>query len=181
MFAPTEPDLFTTTSPPLFELLCSYVTDDQAHVLHVDFEGRCTRNIKIIGGDNWCQHAEALCLAWAVDGHPVELWWPGDPVPLAFIEAAKNPRWIVTSFNAAFERSVFRHILIPKFGFPEIPLEQWRCSQAMAAALALPLDLDQLAEALDLNHRKDATGHKLMMKMTKPRKPLKREDPTALL
>ena len=90
MFAPTEPDLFTTTSPPLFELLCSYVTDDQAHVLHVDFEGRCTRNIKIIGGDNWCQHAEALCLAWAVDGHPVELWWPGDPVPLAFIEAAKN-------------------------------------------------------------------------------------------
>jgi DNA polymerase len=182
MFVPREEtDLFTTTSHQPFEQVAGYLTDDRPHTLHIDFEGRCRRDIRVVGGDVWAQHAEALCLGYAVDSGPVALWWPSDPVPLAFLEAARNPKWIVTSFNAAFERSVFRHVLIPQFSFPEIPLEQWRCSQAMAAALALPLELDLLAEALDLNERKDTAGRKLMMKMTKPRKPRKSEDPDAIL
>jgi DNA polymerase len=176
MLRQTEP--ITSMFTP-FELP-SYLTE-KPHILHIDFEGRCRLDIEVVGADNWARHAEALCLAYAVDDGPVQLWWPGDPVPIAFIEAARHPKWIVVAFNAAFERAVFSHILIPRFGFPEIPLQQWRCSQAMAAALALPLKLEHLADALDLIESKDKARHKLMLKMTKPRKPRKGEDPTVIL
>jgi DNA polymerase bacteriophage-type len=170
MYAPAT-DLFANISrPPVLDPVeYAYLTDGEPHALHIDFEGRCRRSIKVVGGDNWAREAEALCLAYAVDDGAVELWWRGDAVPpAAFFIAARDPQWIVISFNAAFERSVFRHILIPQHEFPDIPLAQWRCSQAMAVALALPAELDLLAEALDLVERKDAAGHKLMLKMTKP-------------
>jgi DNA polymerase len=60
-------------------------------------------------------------------------------------------------------------------GWPVMRWEQWRCSAAKAAAHALPRALDDAAAALHLPIRKDAEGSKLMKKMTKPRKPLKKE------
>jgi DNA polymerase len=153
--------------------------DGTPHVLHFDVEGRNRINIKLSGGDLWAQTATILCLAYAVDDGPVKLWWPGDPVPVAFIEAARNPLWIVTAFNAAFERAMMQYVLTPQFRFPEIPLARWRCTQAAASALALPATLDRIAIALDLTERKDEAGHKLMQKMSKPRRPRKGEDPNS--
>src|ERR1019366_9805027 len=51
----------------------------------------------------------------------------------------------------------------------------WRCSAAKAAARALPRALDEAVNALHLPILKDAEGHKLMMKMSKPRKSRKAE------
>lgn len=53
----------------------------------------------------------------------------------------------------------------------EIPHSRWRCSAAKAAAVALPRKLEKACEALGLEHRKDMAGHRLMLKMSKPRKP----------
>ena len=52
----------------------------------------------------------------------------------------------------------------------------------MAAALSagLPGRLDKLADALELGHRKDAAGQRLMMQMARPRKPRQGEDQTAI-
>ena len=36
---------------------------------------------------------EVLCVAFAVDDDPMQLWRPGDPVPPEFIEAAADPTW----------------------------------------------------------------------------------------
>jgi DNA polymerase len=150
------------------------------HVLHFDVEG-CNRiNIKVSGSDLWALSTTILCLAYAIDDSSPKLWRPGDPVPVAFIEAARNPPWIVTAFNAAFERAMMHHVLTPQFGFPEIPLPRWRCTQAAASALALPASLDDIAIAVDLTERKDEAGHKLMQKMSKPRRPRKAEDPNSL-
>jgi DNA polymerase len=158
----------------------NYMSDGKSHVLHFDVEGRNRVDIKLCGGDLWAQTATIVCLAFAVDDDLINLWRPGEPVPPAFIEAACNPRWIVTAFNAGFERAMMRHVLTPQFGFPEIPLAQYRCTQAAASALALPASLDDIAIALDLIERKDRTGYKLMLKMTKPRRPRKAEDPTKI-
>jgi DNA polymerase len=48
---------------------------------------------------------------------------------------------------------------------------------AMCLAQALPAKLGLAAEALDLLHRKDKAGHRLMLSMSKPRRPRKGEDP----
>ena len=105
---------------------------------------------------------------------------PGDAIPPEFYEAAKNPNWLVVAHNAHFEMAIEQHILGPRFGWPLIPLEQQRCTMAMALALSLPAKLDAVARALELRHRKDAVGHRLMLMMSKPRKPHKDEDPKQL-
>lgn len=82
---------------------------------------------------------------------------------------------LVEAHNAWFERNIWRHISMPRYGWPEIALTQWRCSAAQAAAVSLPRGLDDALAAMQLALRKDASGAKVMMKMTKPRKPRKAE------
>jgi DNA polymerase len=77
------------------------------------------------------------CCAYALDDSEIKLWKPGKPIPEEFIEAAKNPDWIVSSFNDAFERRIEQHIMAPRYGWPLVPLARHRCSQAAALALAL--------------------------------------------
>ena len=48
---------------------------------------------------------------------------------------------------------------------------------AAALALALPAKLELVAEVLELQHQKDRTGQRLMVMMSKPRRPRKDEDP----
>lgn len=82
---------------------------------------------------------------------------------------------LVEAHNAWFERNIWRHIMVPRFGWPEMPARSWRCSAAQAAAVSLPRGLDDALAAMRLALRKDATGAKVMMKMTKPRKARKAE------
>jgi DNA polymerase len=109
-----------------------------------------------------------------VDDGPVKLWTPGDPTPPEFIEAARNPDWVVSAFNDNFERQIERHIMNPRYGWPIIPLERHRCTQARALASALPASLGMAALAVGLDHQKGNT--RLMVQMAKPRRPRKNED-----
>lgn len=79
------------------------------------------------------------------------------------------------AYNAFFERAIWTNILTPKYGFPLPAWDQWRCSAAKAAAHALPRHLGDAGEALGLDTQKDDTGHKLMLKISKPRKSRKKE------
>lgn len=82
---------------------------------------------------------------------------------------------LVEAHNAWFERGVWKNIMEPRYGWPAIAGDQWRCSAAKAAAHSLPRGLDDACHALGLSIRKDAAGGKVMMKMNKPRKPRKAE------
>ena len=112
---------------------------------------------------------EVLCAAFAVDDGPVQLWRPGDPIPPEFFEAAANPSWVVAAHNDAFETAIEQHVLHARHGWPIIPLERHRCTQAMCLALGLPARLSAAADALELENRKDAAGERLMHQMSKPR------------
>ena len=118
------------------------------HVLHHDLETRSTVDLKAAGAAKYAADpaTEVICLCYAVDDEPVQLWVPGDPVPAEFIEAAANPLWVTNAHNDGFERPITRHILEPRHGFPAIPLERRRCSMSMAYAAALPGSLEKVVE-----------------------------------
>ena len=115
----------------------------------------------------------------------VALWHPPFPhlsIPEADChdELIELMEWIdaghlVEAHNSWFERGIWTNILVPRNGWPTIGANQWRCSAAKAAAHALPRGLDDSITALRLPVKKDLEGHKLMMKVSKPRKPRKAE------
>jgi DNA polymerase bacteriophage-type len=152
------------------------------HVLHRDYETRSRAILKLVGTHKYAADpsTEIASVAYAVDDGPVQLWLPGDPVPSEYFEAANNPTWVVAAHNDSFETAVEQHILGPHYGFPLIPLERHRCTQAAALVLGLPARLDRLADALELENRKDKAGERLMHQMSKPRKPHKDEDPSKI-
>ena len=84
-----------------------------AHVLHRDIETRSTVGLKKVGALKYAADAttEVLCVAYAADNQPPQLWVPGDPVPPEFLEASKDPSWIVVAHNDAFESAIEQHVL----------------------------------------------------------------------
>jgi DNA polymerase len=148
-------------------------------VLYRDFETRSIIDLRKCGAYQYASHpsTDVWCCAFAVDDGDIRVWIPGDDVPPEFIQAAHDSDWLVSSFNDTFERLIEREIMGPRYGWPQIPIEQHRCSQAAALALALPASLDGAARALGLEQQKDDAGRRLMMQMARPRKPRADEDP----
>jgi DNA polymerase bacteriophage-type len=148
------------------------------HTLHRDGETWSQDDLKKVGAHSYAADpsTEVLCMGYAVNHDPVQLWLPANPVPPEFLEAAFNPSWVVCAHNDAFETAIERHVLHPRYNWPLVPLERHRCTQAMCLALGLPAKLGTVADALELENRKDAAGERLMHQMSKPRKPRKDED-----
>jgi DNA polymerase len=147
-----------------------------------DIETRSTLDLKAVGAWRYAANSttEVLCVAYAVDDGPVEVWVPGDPPPTEFTEAARDPRWIVVAHNDQFETAVEHLLLHPRFGWPLVPIGQHRCTMAASLAAALPAGLDRAAAALGMSVRKDTEGARLMKLMAKPRRPRKCEDPNVV-
>lgn len=155
-----------------------------------DFETKSTCDIRRCGGWVYSTHptTEPLCMAFRLpiwDAGKVALWHP--PFPHLGIhdegdtsELAEFFRWIldgglIIAHNSAFEKAIWQNVMVPRYGWPAVPLDRWRCSAARAAAHALPRALGDACSALHLTVRKDEDGHRLMQKLTKPRKPRKAE------
>src|ERR1035437_10065772 len=158
--------------------------------LTIDFESRSACSLRKCGAWRYSidPSTEILCLGYRLpywDEGQVDLWHPAFPhlgIPESNDSEALYEllEWIsegglVEAHNAWFERSLWRNIMEPRFAFPPIMDKHWRDSAAKAAAHALPRSLEDAIEALGLDEHKDAMGHKLMLKLSKPRKPRKKE------
>ncbi|MFN3189055.1 MAG: hypothetical protein ACE361_00915 [Aureliella sp.] len=100
---------------------------------------------------------------YAVDDGEVMVWRPGDPLP--------DLDWanvVYVCHNANFEKQVCK-----VYKWPEP--KRWIDTAALAAMRALPRKLEKVAEVLGLDMQKDMQGHKLMMRVTRPRKPTKHD------
>lgn len=77
------------------------------------------------------------------------------------IEAAD----VITAHNASFEKAVTLHVL----GL-DVPARKWRCTAARARHANIAGDLDGAGTMLGLgdDERKDADGHKVMLKLSSP-------------
>lgn len=138
--------------------------------LSLDFETRSAVKLRKAGLYVYAQDpsTEIMCMAWAIGGMPPELWLPGQMLPEAFVDhvAGGGP---LRAWNAAFERVIWYHKLPWKVALQPV-LSQWTCTAAEAAAMALPRALGNCAKVLGLADQKDAEGHRLMMKYSRPRK-----------
>ncbi len=154
--------------------------------LTIDFETRSEAPIKKTGAWAYAEHpsTEVMCLAAKRDDAPPVIWIPetflrllpadhglpvvGEGEVRSLIAAAD----IIEAHNAGFERAIYT-FQMPAEDWPAIPARKWRCSAAKAAAYALPRSLEGAGAALGLPITKDAEGHRIMLKLCKPRKPTK--------
>jgi DNA polymerase len=139
-------------------------------VLHVDAETRSVLDLRAVGSIRYAEHPDTdlWCACWALENVPIQTWRPGDPVPEELAEHVRAGG-ALCAHNSGFERAIWRHILGPRYGWPEPRLDQWDCTAARAAAMALPRRLEAAANALGLPARKDMAGHRLMLRMARPR------------
>ena len=137
-----------------------------------DVETRSAVSLHECGAYNYAidPTTEPLCLAYTIDDEDPQLWLPSNPAPSIFHEIAAAPdSWRLVAHNYEFERTVLENILIPRHGFPPIPLRTQHCTQRLALANAYPAELDLLAQALGLPYRKDPAARKAMLAVSRPK------------
>ena len=120
------------------------------------------------------EQADVLCFAYAFDDESPKLWVPGQPNPEVLLkhisDGGKFAAW-----NVLFEWHIWNYICVPKYGWPELKVEQCVDTMAFAAAMNLPQSLGPCAEALGLpqDKQKDKRGKYLIQRLCVPHKPTK--------
>ena len=143
-------------------------------ILHLDFELASMLNIRDVGAYEWTKNPHTVLImgSFAIDDE--------EPQTLLFnrIDAPVEDRLLraldagaeVHAWNAGFEYNVWRNIVVPQLGWPELPLDRFHCTMAAAACAGLPMGLDEAADAVNSPVPKDKVGAALMQRMAKPRR-----------
>lgn len=92
----------------------------------------------------------------------------GEKIPDKIMEYLMDDSVIKTAYNAAFERNCINRF----FGLSLKP-EGWRCTLVQASMLSLPLSLEGVGEALNLDKKKMSEGKDLIRYFCMPCKPTK--------
>ena len=140
----------------------------------IDFETRSKVDLRNTGSSVYArdESTEVLCLGYTIDGFTAKLWTPEQPAPADLLQAVRAGEEI-HAHNALFERLIWLHVCVPRFGWPDVPFESWRCSLAACSRLALPRGLEDAGKAMGLPIEKDLEGRRIMLKLARPRKPSK--------
>lgn len=127
---------------------------------------------------------EVLCAAYRIDDESgegrINLWRRGDPPPRDLLDAVAAGA-VVCAHNAMFELAVWTYVCEPRMGWGRLSPHQMDCTMARAHVMSLMGSLDGAATLLRVPAQKDKAGHAVMMKLCRPRKPLKHENPDAIL
>ena len=156
----------------------------------IDFETRSTIDLKKRGAFVYMSSAatEPMCLGALTPDQEPMLWIPEKflskidrdniTYPIVseqrMIDAVMNADYVVAQ-NSQFEFLMWNLIMVPRFGWPKLPLDRLHDTQAQCAYCALPMSLGYAGMALGLSTQKDSAGHKVMLKLCKPRRPRKAE------
>lgn len=139
---------------------------------HVDFETRSAADLRKTGAERYAEDlsTDAWCMAWAIGEERPHLWAPDAPGEIDRLRAFVETGGVVVAHSAPFELAIWNRLMVRRYRWPALAIEQTRCTMAMALALAIPAGLDGAAAAVSLPIRKDKDGAALMRKMAKPRK-----------
>ena len=161
------------------------------YYLVFDFETKSECDLRKSGAFEYAAHpsTQILCVAWCIGTKEelktasVKVWSPtiGGYQINEFITFLNDQTIKLVAHNASFERFITQFVLsrrLYRFDVQYPNPDRWICTASLARAMALPGKLEGAAMALDLPHRKDAEGHRLMLKMCKPRKPTKTDPVT---
>jgi DNA polymerase len=160
----------------------------------LDYETFSELDIKKSGAFEYAVHpsTEILCVAFKIGTReqlksaPTHLWVPEshdctDNAFQKFYQALLNHHIELVAHNAFFEKMITKHIFGKRLNYSKeylqnIPNERWHCTAALARSVGLPGKLEMVGHALNLTAKKDTDGHRVMLKLSKPRKPTKNND-----
>ena len=167
--------------------------------LHLDFETRSVVDVTVTGPYRYSVDASTtvLCLCYRVKDENGNLinkaritkdqfneWFDNFCLSCVhpeidnidyLIGLAKDTDVRFVAHNSMFEYCMWNNVLAKRYGFPEITdFERWECTASKAATHALPRSLAKCAKALHLNEEKDETGKRVMLQLSKPKKPSKK-------
>lgn len=113
---------------------------------------------------------EILLFAYSLNDEPTQIidLASGEKIPDKIMEYLTDDSVIKTAYNAAFERNCINRF----FGLSLRP-EGWRCTLVQASMLSLPLSLEGVGEALNLDKKKMSEGKDLIRYFCMPCKPTK--------
>ena len=139
-------------------------------IYSIDFETRSRAPLKDVGLDIYANDdsTEVICIAFGVYPDVIRLV---DNAILdknfPLLDHVRNGGKIA-AWNAMFEYAIWNCVCVPKYGWPPLKLEQCIDTMAIAAANNVPQALDDAGVFMDSEHKKDAVGKRLIMKLSKP-------------
>ena len=138
--------------------------------VHIDFETQSFASLKNVGAWKYSEDptTRILCLSYAIDDKEPDLWTPAQrSAPLDLMQAIHDGAEI-HAWNVGFEYAIWHNICLPVFNWARVPFNNWRDTQAKAAAMSYPLALGKAAAALKVGEQKDKRGAFLISKLCKP-------------
>jgi len=137
--------------------------------------GATKKGISAVGTLAYAEHpsTEVLTLSYKLPGMAdVKRWRPGQPNPQDLFDhlAAGG---LIEAHNVMFERGIWHHVCRRRYGWPDLPARQLRCSAAKARVNSLPGALGALTSVLPVTTRKNTDGTRLINKFSVPQKPTK--------
>lgn len=133
------------------------------------------RGLSLTGAHAYAEHpsTEVLCCSYRLPGGATCRWEPGLPNPQDLFDylAAGG---VIEFHNAFFERAIVFWVCVRKYGWPELPFYQVRCSMATARVNNLPPALGNLTAVLG-GAQKDKDGTRLIRKFSVPQNPTKKQ------
>jgi DNA polymerase len=148
-------------------------------IYSIDFETRSAIDLSDRGLDIYANDSttEVLCIAYGmypdrirlVDSSIIDKNFP-------LLDHVRNGGKI-QAWNAMFEYAIWNCVCVPKYGWPELKLEQCIDSMAIAAANNVPQALGDASIFMDASHQKDTRGRYLIQKLCKPHKGVFNEYP----
>lgn len=142
-----------------------------------DFETYSELDVRDVGAWRYAEHdsTEILCLSYGAPGQRKKIWVPGQDFPQEIVDhvLAGYP---IEAHNCMFEWAIWYNILAPTFGVPNPRC--WLDTMASCAYRGLPLGLEDVGSVLNLDIQKDKRGKALLQKLSKPRKPTKKDPST---
>lgn len=141
----------------------------------IDFETRSSIDLKKVGAYRYALHwdTQVLCLGYELPNQPVKLWHPGLPLPYDLFFWIEDGG-LVEAHNAEFEWAIWNYVQTRQ-GWPALNWKQLTCSAAQAAVMGLPRSLDGLCDVLNTEIKKDKDGKKVMLRVSKLKKPTHKE------
>lgn len=137
--------------------------------LSIDIETYSSNDLKKCGVYKYAEAEdfEILLFAYAYDDAPVRVidLAQGEAIPAEVISDLTNPEVLKTAFNASFEITCLSAL------YEGINAEQWECTMIKSGMLGLPMSLDGMAKALNLETQKMAAGKSLIRYFSIPCKP----------
>jgi DNA polymerase len=158
-----------------------------SEVVSLDFETRSSTDIKL-GVERYSRDptCDVLTLSYRLPGDEgVSRWHRGFDLRqrvdsemgdrIAALHDHIRRGGSLRGWNVAFEYHIWNNVCVPKYGWPQLPLEQCIDTMAQAAAMNLPQALGRCAAVLGLpaDKQKDKRGKLLIQRLCKPHKPTK--------